>query len=129
MHCNYVLSKYFNKFDIFAFTDSDCILTSDYIYSLLNIDISNNQLIAGRIEIIKPDNKYSNSIFLYEKMFEFNHDKFPKTKRGLTANLVIHRNIFQKQGFFKDTLYSGGDNYFVVFQKKIIVNSSIIRIF
>ena len=45
-------------------------------------------------------------------MFEFNHDKFPKTKRGVTANLVIHRNIFQKQGFFKDTLYSGGDNYF-----------------
>ena len=109
---NYVLSKYFNKFNIFAFTDSDCILTSDYIHSLLNIDISNNELIAGRIEIIKPDNSYSKSIYYYEKMFEFNHDKFPKTKRGVTANLVIHRNIFQKQGFFKDSLYSGGDNYF-----------------
>lgn len=109
---NYIIRKYYEKFSIFAFTDSDCILTESYFEALSQLEDSQNQIIAGKIRIVKPDATYSQSIYLYEKLFELNQSEFETKKKGVTANLVISKKIFENQGLFNEDLYSGGDNEF-----------------
>jgi GT2 family glycosyltransferase len=109
---NYLIEKAKQKYKIFAFADSDCIITPDYLTALNNVKGNEAKIISGEIEVIRPNQTFSYFIFCYEKIFEFNQYRSFLHGKGVTANLVVNSAVFDSVGMFRGDLFSGGDNDF-----------------
>jgi glycosyltransferase involved in cell wall biosynthesis len=100
------------KGKILAFTDSDCIPTSDWIengVAALFGDL-NCGIIGGKIELFFRDSKYLNAVELYEDLMAFPQQRhIRKYHFTPTANLFTFKFIFEEIGLFNDQLKSNGD--------------------
>ena len=112
------------KGEILAFTDADCMAHKDWLYEgvlyLLNKKVG---IVAGNVCLI-----YRNPpsiVEVYEIQTAFDQEKYVKKRQfGATANLFVHRKVFEKIGLFDESLKSGGDikfcNYAVNRGEKIL---------
>ncbi len=94
--------------EILAFTDSDCIPHKDWLMNAQKYFDENNDLVGGKVEIFKPEggNKYS---FLYERVTAFQQHKNVPLGKGITANLLVKKEVFTKINGFDTSVRSGGD--------------------
>jgi glycosyltransferase involved in cell wall biosynthesis len=93
---------------ILAFTDSDCIPDKDWLKNAQQYFNGRNDLVGGRVEIYNPEggSKYG---YLYERAKAFpQHNNVPMGK-GVTANLFVKKEVFEKMGRFDLSIKSGGD--------------------
>ncbi|WP_425639524.1 glycosyltransferase family 2 protein [Algoriphagus yeomjeoni] len=97
--------------DAYLFTDSDCIPAHDWIYQasrLLEEGVAD--LFAGSIELFSHlDNKYVR----LEKAFAFPNAMYvSKYNFGVTANLLVRKEVVARVGGFNANLFTGGDSEF-----------------
>lgn len=93
--------------EILAFTDGDCILSSDYLKNInKNEDKFKDYVIGGNVDLIMKDKKS-----LWENYDILNHlktEKSIKKNKIATANLIVSKQRFFEIGFFSE-IESGGD--------------------
>ncbi|UZD23040.1 glycosyltransferase family A protein [Algoriphagus halophytocola] len=96
------------KGEALLFTDSDCIPDRDWIAEAKKITQSNPPgLFAGKIELFS---EFSNRYVEFEKVFAFPNKNYVATQNfGVTANLLVHREVLRKIGGFNASLMTGGD--------------------
>ena len=82
------------KGDIFAFTDSDCIPSKNWLREGIKKIISTNQnsIVAGSINIFPKINNNPNIFELFSMNFELNQFLYVKNKRFASANVFIRRS-------------------------------------
>lgn len=100
------------KGEIIAFTDSDCIPSSDWLEQGTNALLShpNCGIIAGKVELFFHDPDKPTLIELYEKVSAFPQEKYVKERQfGVTANLLTFKTVIDTVGQFNNSLKSGGD--------------------
>lgn len=99
------------KGEIIGFTDSDCIPDTNWIKNAVEY-LSNNKTcsrVAGKIEIFFKSAKPTIAE-LYDKLYAFNQKEYiAHSGTSVTANLFTYKYIFDKIGYFKQDLMSGGD--------------------
>lgn len=96
------------KGSIFAFTDSDCIPDKNWIRNGVK-ELKKYDYIAGHIELFYKKNTL-NITELFEKITAFNQKIYIEHYNfGVTANLFVKKNVFDKVGLFNYNLISGGD--------------------
>lgn len=95
--------------DILAFTDADCIPTQNWLESAVaRLNGQENTVIVGNISMFANSNP--SFIELYDMADSFTQKSYvEKWKFGPTANLIAHREIFDKVGNFDGELKSCGD--------------------
>ncbi|MBE9209867.1 glycosyltransferase [Nostoc sp. LEGE 06077] len=102
------------KGKIIAFTDSDCIPTSDWIEKGVSnlLNTANCGLVAGRIDFFFKNTDRLTPVELYESIeFPFDQELNVKDKHfGVTANLFTFKHVIDKVGVFDEELKSGGDS-------------------
>lgn len=99
------------KGEIIGFTDSDCIPDKDWIKNAVEYLLQNKTCsrIAGKIVVFFKSEKPRRAE-LYDKIFAFNQEVFvTNSGTSVTANLFTYRHVFEKIGYFKEDLMSGGD--------------------
>jgi glycosyltransferase involved in cell wall biosynthesis len=99
------------KGEIIGFTDSDCIPDKNWISNAINYFINNKlcSRIAGRICVFFETPNPTNAQ-LYDKLYAFNQKGYvDKSGTSVTANLFTYKYVFDKVGYFNESLMSGGD--------------------
>ena len=92
---------------ILAFTDADCRPAPDWLAAgCAALSQAGTDLAAGRIRV-ESDTK--GPAVDYESAFAFRQDDNVRHGHGATANLFVHRRVFERVGPFDATLQSGGD--------------------
>jgi len=109
------------KGEIIGFTDADCIPNEKWISTA--VDLLQNEpeidLIGGKIEQFKVDDKMTDAVFEYQRLFSFNQEHYINQKGfSVTANLFVRKKVFDKIGDFNSDLFSGGDFDFGLRAKK-----------
>ncbi|GAA0353523.1 hypothetical protein GCM10009092_17370 [Bowmanella denitrificans] len=96
--------------NIIAFTDSDCIPDPSWIAEGVAAlkNESKNVIVAGDIKVFSASS-VPNSIELYEQLFAFQQRENVRAGHCVTANLFLHRKIFEDIGVFNAETLSGGD--------------------
>ncbi|MFP4458545.1 MAG: glycosyltransferase [Candidatus Zixiibacteriota bacterium] len=98
-----------SKGDILAFTDSDCVLTEDWLKEAIScFDRTSADIIGGNIEFT-----FSDKMGIYEKydsIYHMNQRATVARGRSVTANIFVKRHVFEKAGKFRNDLISGGDS-------------------
>lgn len=98
--------------ELLVFTDADCIPTKNWIKEYIECySKTGKKLIGGAIDITTED--LNNSWMVYDKLNHMNQKLLVTTKNfAATANLMVHRDVFDKVGEFDSDLISGGDSEF-----------------
>lgn len=107
---NYGISM--SRGSFFAFTDSDCLVSKNWIESNLakfkNFD--GNTVLAGEVEFYREDGKSTEqSAIDFENTFSMKQEENANNGKCITANFFCSRLLFDKCGTFDDSLKSGGD--------------------
>ncbi len=102
------------KGDVFAFTDSDCIPEPNWLsegVATMKSNPEHNQIVAGNVELFFRDKHKISFAESYEKMFAFPYKRTSSVvlQSMVTANVFIHKNVFNSIGLFEQKLLSGGD--------------------
>jgi len=98
-----------SKFDVIAFTDSDCIPDKHWLEKGLSHLENGADLIGGRVEFFKEEGG-DDLTFLFEKTFNFNQKRNVEDRgQSITANLFCKKEVADKVGPFSENLLSGGD--------------------
>ncbi|WP_441000165.1 glycosyltransferase family 2 protein [Fodinibius sp. SL11] len=94
--------------DIVAFTDSDCIPDKNWLNNAQKYLNEANDLVGGKVEIFQPEggSKYG---YMYERVTAFPQQKNVPLGKGVTANLFVKKDVFEKVGGFNMAIKSGGD--------------------
>lgn len=93
------------------FTDSDCIPNPNWIQVAYDLSTSKEaELFAGKIKVISAqENRFSK----FDQAFAFPNEKYVREENfGVTANLLVKKEIFEKVGQFNSQLMTGGDSEF-----------------
>ncbi|MEO7801814.1 MAG: glycosyltransferase family A protein [Ginsengibacter sp.] len=99
------------KGEIVGFTDSDCIPDRDWITNVVDYFKVNKSVsrVAGNVSIFFKATTPTRAE-LYDKLYAFNQKEYVNTSgTGVTANLFTYKFLFDKVGYFRDDLMSGGD--------------------
>lgn len=95
-----------------AFTDSDCIVSENWIESNL-AEIKGkpvNTILAGEVEFFKEENKTTEqSAIDFENTFSMKQEENAKNGKCITANFFCYKKLFETVGRFNASLKSGGD--------------------
>lgn len=108
------------KGDCIAFTDSDCLVSNNWLQNLLS---SWNQeegdvIVAGKVSFFSDSAKKTEQSALdFENMFSMKQDQNASNGKCITANLFCARKLLIKYGPFNEKLKSGGD---VEFSQRIV---------
>ncbi|MFC1885080.1 glycosyltransferase [Thermodesulfobacteriota bacterium] len=97
---------------ILAFTDADCIPSSNWIErGALHLKNSREfGIIGGKIEFFFRNPGRPSAIELYDSMFHLNNKQYiQKENFSVTANMFVRKNIMDKVGSFDHNLKSSGD--------------------
>jgi glycosyltransferase involved in cell wall biosynthesis len=100
------------KGEILAFTDSDCIPADDWIErGVANlVNTPDCSVIGGKVEFFFKKSDRPNTIEIYESFNAIPQQYFVEIdKFAATANLFTYKNVFDRVGYFDDTLKSSGD--------------------
>lgn len=93
---------------IYAFTDSDCIPSEDWLETAVLRLRSGARRIAGRIEIFH-ETMYPTLAGMYDAAYAFNQPFNAQCGASVTANMIAWADCFDLIGDFDDRLMSGGD--------------------
>lgn len=99
------------KSELIAFTDSDCIPDKYWLERSIDILKSRtNTILAGEIDLFASN---TNIYFHYERVLGFPIKKYVSKKNfGVTANLIVPKEVISAIGPFNVSLKSGGDTEF-----------------
>ncbi len=95
-----------------AFTDSDCIPTTNWLETGVKHLLSVPQcgLVAGRIEIFFKNPTHPTIVEIYDSItFLQQKRNVEEDKYGATANIFTLKSVIEKVGLFNSELKSGGD--------------------
>lgn len=92
-----------------AFTDSDCIVATDWLEKGLECLRSHPGRVAGKISLYDKDMVGPTFSACYEKAFSFDQESHSRKGISVTANLLVPASLFKEIGLFNDSLLSGGD--------------------
>lgn len=97
------------KGEVLAFTDSDCMASSQWVREGVNKIISEDFDVAGgKVEFVFSD--HATSAEIYDSMANMNNEAdIKELKAAKTANLFVKASLFEKNGMFPDYCISGGD--------------------
>lgn len=101
----------FGKGQILAFTDSDCIPSSNWIESGVKALMSDPRcgIVGGQISVF-PVSSDPGFIEKYSMHVELDQERFVKSRSfAATANMFTYRRVFSDVGRFEASLTSGGD--------------------
>lgn len=101
----------YSKWELYAFTDSDCEPNIDWIEQWVDWIIHNNcDLLSGKVEFIFDDK--NNPYEILDSIT--NMQQFSKSLRweAATANLFVHKYVFDKIWLFSNELKSWWDAIF-----------------
>ncbi|MDO6579042.1 glycosyltransferase [Alteromonas stellipolaris] len=96
----------------FAFTDSDCLVSKEWIESNLAIlkNLDKNTILAGEVEFYRENEKKTEQSALdFENTFSMKQEENAKNGKCITANFFCSKQLFDKCGTFNASLKSGGD--------------------
>ena len=95
---------------IIAFTDSDCIPEKDWLINAVSLFEGDPSIerISGPVKIFCKE-KDPSVIELYDTIYAFPQKKYAENGLGVTANLFVRKQVFDKVGFFNSDTMSGGD--------------------
>ena len=100
------------KGEILAFTDSDCLPSSQWIEQGVEALLGEPKcdIVGGKIELFFRDPNNLTAVELYEKITAFPQQKhIEKNHFTPTANLFTFKSIFERAGNFNHNLKSNGD--------------------
>lgn len=94
-----------------AFTDADCIPAPGWLANAVATARCNPQagIIAGRIELFRPDPADGEVYEWYERLFSFRQDKGARLGFCATANWLSPRDVLTAAGGFQADRKSGAD--------------------
>jgi len=97
--------------DVIFFTDTDCIVNSDWMKTLWEVHQSGYSVVGGSVLNGTPGSIIGTAEYLLE-FVDINPGLRPREVRTLpTCNLAVDKKIFDKVGFFPDLL-KGEDTLF-----------------
>lgn len=100
--------------DLLAFTDSDCIPDKSWLANAAkNFNRLSCDLIGGKVEIFQPENGNVYA-YLYDRFTAFQQHKNVPDGKGVTANLIVKKSVYDKMGGFDTDMKSGGDWHFTL---------------
>lgn len=92
-----------------AFTDSDCVVSPEWLENgLKHLELANTR-VAGKISLYDKNCIGDTLASYYEKGYAFNQLELADKGVSVTANLMIRRSHIDLVGLFNDSLFSGGD--------------------
>ena len=97
--------------EIIAFTDADCIPETDWLeQGVLEMIHQSLDMATGGIQVFPKDKNRPNLIERYQMATAFPQIKYMKQHRGgVTANVLVYKDVIEKVGKFDAVLKSGGD--------------------
>lgn len=98
--------------EVFAFTDSDCAPSKDWVRSAVRLlqSTPNCGLVAGRVVLTFRNPSLPGLFELYDLCVYLRQEEYVrKFHFGATANLVAYSSVFEHVGRFDGALFSGGD--------------------
>lgn len=96
--------------EFLAFTDADCIPAAHWLEAGCSL-LSSHELLAGRVTPLLPERPTSWSLLDMRGWHDMEH--FLRAGSGVTANLFMRRELFDRLGGFDATLASNADDEFV----------------
>lgn len=100
---------------ILAFTDADCRPEATWIERGLEAFESpagSRQIIAGGVRMVAENPGKPNPYELYDIALGIPQERYVSRGYGVTANLFVHRDVFELAGTFDNRRFSGGDAEF-----------------
>lgn len=100
------------KGGVLAFIDADCVARPNWLEEGVKILLSKNaDLAAGNVEFTFK--KKVPSVYEYiDSVRKLNQRGYVRKGFGATANLFVRKGVFEKIGYFRQDLQSGGDYEF-----------------
>jgi GT2 family glycosyltransferase len=101
------------KGEIIGFTDSDCIADKNWIKNAVDYLLANASCdrVAGSIQIIQKSARPT-VVEKYNQLYAFPQKWLIENGGGsVTANLFVHKYVFEKVGGFDENLMSMGDKF------------------
>ncbi len=95
---------------ILAFCDSDCLPQPRWLEEAIAA-LADADVVAGEVTFYTPESPNVWSLLTIDMFLD--QERNVSLSRGVTANLVLRRSLFQELGGFDDSLPSGGDYAFV----------------
>jgi GT2 family glycosyltransferase len=97
--------------EVLGFMDADCLPDSNWIAKAISSLLSHPNIsrIAGSIEILFNDPRRRSPVELWISLFAWRQELAASRGTALTGNLFAYRSVFEKVGFFDQSLKSGGD--------------------
>ncbi|SDC84282.1 Glycosyltransferase, GT2 family [Algoriphagus faecimaris] len=95
----------------YLFTDSDCIPNKDWIKQAIDLlENASQSVFAGKIELFsKADNVFVD----FDRAFAFPNERYvAKENFGVTANLLVRKEVVEAVGDFNSKMMTGGDSEF-----------------
>ena len=94
---------------IIAFTDSDCIVTPQWVREGVKALVSESaDLVGGKVEFVYS--KHKTAAELYDSITNLQTESVIKDRNAATtANLFVKSSLFERIGLFPDSVKSGGD--------------------
>lgn len=100
------------KGSVFAFIDSDCIPTPDWIEKGVAhlLRVPNCGSVSGSVEVFAQDPEHPTIVELYDSVMAFPQRRYVEEGNyGGAGNLFAFRKVFEHVGYFRPDLKSGGD--------------------
>ena len=109
---NHIINEIKDSYEYIAFTDSDCVLNSDYFTELENVIKERSEVIVvGDVQLFRKHGS-SKLVYNYEHILEWDIERTAKKGGGITANIIVPSIVFKRFGLFNEDLMSGADNLF-----------------
>lgn len=100
------------KGSIFAFVDSDCTADPDWIEKGVAhlLRVPNCGSVSGSVDVFVRDPEHPTIVELYDSVMAFPQKHYVEVgKYGGAGNLFAFKSVFEKVGYFRQDLKSGGD--------------------
>jgi glycosyltransferase involved in cell wall biosynthesis len=99
--------------DILAFTDADCLPSCEWLSKLQScLKGSDDLVVAGGIAIAPRNADAPAAAELYDILLGIPQALYVRRGYGVTANLAVSKDMFDRLGGFDSWRYSGGDAEF-----------------
>jgi GT2 family glycosyltransferase len=97
--------------ELLAFTDADCLPARNWLEEAVSaMARTGASVVAGDVEVTASPWGNRSGAEVLELQFGFPQRAYALSQGfGVTANLVVRREVFQRVGLFDETLLSGGD--------------------
>lgn len=97
--------------DLLAFTDTDCVPSAEWLREgWAMVSERGASVVAGEVEVTASPWDLRKAPEVLELKFGFPQKTYVLAQGfGVTANLMVRRDVFRRVGLFDETLLSGGD--------------------